>query len=210
VTILECRARTSVSETPLPPRHFQVRRPVPAPAFRIGNGRMRHEHKDALGFALTQLMAAAHTRGWQQQIGKAGRTLGRRFTGRSIIAQIAPYVNLRAGGAKRAQRGTSLCGNLLPVPPSPDGARRSLAMGSVFGAAAPLDCAWGTMLRACVRFYGAFGAAPASRGLAAWGGSSPISPGPRCGVPPHPHPGGRDLAPPSGRRRHHCPTRGQP
>lgn len=68
-------------------------------------------------------------------------------------------------------------GNLLPVPPSPDRASCSPAMGSVFGAAAQLGSAWGTMLRARVRLYGAFGAAPVSRGPAAWGGSAPISAG---------------------------------
>ena len=36
-------------------------------------------------------------------IGKAGRTLGRRFTGASIIAQISPYVNMRGRSQCRSK-----------------------------------------------------------------------------------------------------------
>ena len=50
-------------------------------------------------------------------------------------------------------------------------------MEFVFGSAARLVSAWGTMLRDQIRLYSALGTVPASRGSAARGESAPISPG---------------------------------
>ena len=85
-------------------RHSQVRRPVLAPAFCFDNRRTRHGLKDAPGFALVATDGrGAHTRVATKQIGKAGRTLSRRFTGRSIIPHIAPQVNCAGEGHDRGK-----------------------------------------------------------------------------------------------------------